>query len=235
MLVAGTLRRFPRHQVVHALVGDRADHHVQHADIDIVAQARLAAARQRGQHRHRGVHAGHQVDDGHAHFLRAAAGQVVALARHAHQAAHGLDHEVVGGVVRLRAILAKAGDGAVDQARVDFFQAGVIEAELGQGAHLVVLQQDVRLQRQRAHDLLAFAGIEVDRDGALAAVGGQVVARFARLVAVLVFQERRAPAARVVADFRPFDLDHVGAEIGQDLARPRAGQDAAQIEHFDMG
>ena len=39
-------------------------------------------------------------------------------------------------------------------------------------------------------------------------------------------QERRAPAAGVIAGTGLFDLDHVGAEIGQHLGGPGAGQDA---------
>ena len=46
-------------------------------------------------------------------------GRVVPLAGHAHQAAHGLDHEVVGGAGRAAVRLAEAGDRAVDEARVD--------------------------------------------------------------------------------------------------------------------
>ena len=42
-----------------------------------------------------GVHAGHQVGDRDAGLLRAAAGQIVALAGDAHEAADALDDEVV--------------------------------------------------------------------------------------------------------------------------------------------
>jgi len=40
-------------------------------------------------------------------------------------------------------------------------------------------------------------------------------------MAVLVTQVGRSPGARVVADAGPFDLDHVGAEVGQILRAPR--------------
>ena len=47
--------------------------------------------------------------------------------------------------------------------------------------------------------------------------------------------ERRAPAAGVVAGARALDLDHVGAEVGQDLPGPRPGQDAGELQHAQTG
>jgi hypothetical protein len=32
---------------------------------------------------------------------------------------------------------------------------------------------------------------------------------------------------------RQFDLDHIGAEVRQDLRRPRPGEDAGQVQHLD--
>ena len=39
--------------------------------------------------------------------------------------------------------------------------------------------------------------------------------------------------ARVVARARPLDLDHLGAEIGEQLRAPRPGEHAAEVEHPD--
>ncbi len=50
------------------------------------------------------------------------------------------------------------------------------------------------------------------------------------MFAVLAFDEGRAPAAGVVAGALALDLDDVGAEIGEDLAGPGAGQDAGEFE-----
>ena len=55
-----------------------------------------------------------------------------------------------------------------------------------------------------------------------------------RFLPVAVFQKRRAPAARVVAAAGTLDLDHFGAEIGEELADPRTGEDAAHVEHTQM-
>ena len=51
------------------------------------------------------------------------------------------------------------------------------------------------------------------------------------LVAVGALDERRTPSARIVARAGTLDLDYVGAEIGEDLPRPRAGQDARELKN----
>ena len=61
------------------------------------------AVAQRREDRDRGVHAGEQVGHRDADLLRAAAGQVVALAGDAHQPAHALDRVVVAGALAVRA------------------------------------------------------------------------------------------------------------------------------------
>ena len=116
MAVAAALRGVAGDQLVHRLVGQKRRLHVEHGEIDVVALPGLVAPRQRRQHADRGVHAGHQVDDRNADLLRPAAGHAVALAGDAHQAAHRLDHEIVGGRVALRPGLAEAGDRAIDDA-----------------------------------------------------------------------------------------------------------------------
>ena len=45
--------------------------------------------------------------------------------------------------------------------------------------------------------------------------------------------EGRAPRTRVVAPAGLLDLDHLGAEVPENLRRPRAGQDARKIEDAD--
>ena len=65
-----------------------------------------------GDHR---IEAGEDVGKGDADLLRLAVG----LAGQVHDAAHALDDEVVAGAVGVGAVLAEAGDRAVDQPRVD--------------------------------------------------------------------------------------------------------------------
>ena len=53
-------------------------------------------------------------------------------------------------------------------------------------------------------------------------IGGAAVA--------VPFDEGRAPLAGVVAG-GAFDLDHIGAEIGQRLPSPWSGEDAGKFQH----
>jgi hypothetical protein len=79
-----------------------------------------------------------------------------------------------------------------------------------------------QLERQRAPLLTP----EVESARALAAVHRQVVGRFAA-------GERGAPRARLVAALGTLDLDHVGAQIGQQHRAIGARQDAREIDHAD--
>ncbi len=199
------------------------------------SQPAIGALQQRGQDAHGGIHAGHEVGHGHAGLLRAAAGQVVAFARNAHQAAHALDHEVIPGAAGVRAGLAKAGDRAIDQTRVDGLQAFVVQAVFLQAAYFEVFHQDIALQGEFPHQLGTARRGNVQRHRHLVAVGGQVVGGFGGVVARFVLQIRRPPRARVVARAGPFDLDDLGAQVGQVLGAPGARQHAGQIQHAYAG
>ena len=55
------------------------------------------------------------------------------------------------------------------------------------------------------------------------------------MLAVGPFDERRAPGSGVVSRSLTFDFDDVGAQIGEHLARPGAGQDAGKLENAEAG
>ena len=90
------------------------------------------------------------------------------------------------------------------------------------------------MRRQLPHDLLAFRRFEVGNHAALAAIAGMIIAR-PKIRAVGALDERRAPGARVIAGLRAFDLDDVGAEIGEQLPGPGAGENASKFENADAG
>ena len=77
-------------------------------------------------------------------------------------------------------------------------------------------------------EVLAPQRIVIEHDRALAAV--DVVEHRAH-----AGQERRPPAARVVAALGPLDLHHVGAQAGQRLARERPREILRELEHLDAG
>src|SRR4029453_6553392 len=99
---------------------------------------------------------------------------------------------------------------------------------------LEVLDEDVGFLRQAADEVLADRAREIDGDGTLAAIHREEGGGLARLPALPVLHAI-ALLAHVVAAPRPLDLDHVRTEIGEHLRRPRAGEDAAQIENPRAG
>ncbi|MCY1555112.1 hypothetical protein D9M68_917440 [compost metagenome] len=114
----------------------------------------------RGQDGRAGVYACQQVRDRDPRFHRFAGG----VAGDAHQAAHALENEVIPGQGRVGAVLAEAGDRAVDQARIDLPQAVVVQPVARQRADLVVLDQHVGIPGQLDDERLAFRCGQVDGD-----------------------------------------------------------------------
>ena len=156
------------------------------------------------------------------------------VAGEVHDAAHALRHQVVAGARGIGAGLAEAGDRAIDQAGVFLAQAGIIETELGKPADLEILDQHVRARRELAHDAAPFLALEIELDRALAAIGSVEIGG-SEMAAVGRLDEGRSPAAGVVSGALAFDLDDVGAEIGQNLPRPRTCQNAGKFEHAYSG
>ena len=113
-------------------------------------------------------------------------------------------------------------------------QALEIEAVFAQAAGLEILDQHVGAGGEPAHDRLALGRLEIHRDRALAAIAGVEIGGVEPL-ARRAFDEGRAPAAGIVAGARPLDLDDVGAEIGEALSGPGAGEDAREFEDFEAG
>src|SRR2546430_911945 len=110
MPVAAALRRVAGDEMIHRLVGEERPCDIEHGEIDGLAMPGLGASCECGENGDGRVHARHQIDDGNADLLRAATGFAVALAGHAHQAAHGLDGEVVRGVLAPRTVPAEVGE-----------------------------------------------------------------------------------------------------------------------------
>ena len=223
----------PGGEIVRALVGEHGDQRIEQRQVEMLADAALGAMRKRGAYGDAGVHAGDQVGDRDPRLLRAAARPVVALAGDAHQAAHALDHEVVPRPLAPRPGMAEAGDRAIDEAGVDLLQLRVAEAVAIEVAEFEVLQQHVAARGELARDRLPLRVREIQRERFLAAVGAGEIGRFAGVAALRVLEPRRAEGARVVTLFRPLDLDHLGAEVGEVLRRPRTREHTRQVEYAD--
>ena len=122
----------------------------------------------------------------------------------------------------------------------------VREAQPGQAADAVVLHEHVRAREEPAQHLAPGLRLEVQAQASLVAVDREVVGRLARVagnsarVALGIRQrpasgcagERRSPGARAVALGR-LDLDHVGAEVGQQHRAVGPGEHGREVAHDD--
>ena len=141
---------------------------------------------------------------------------VVRAARLVRRAGQGVAHLVVARQRRARPVALEAAGVAVDDRRVDRPRLLVADAEaLGDaGAHVVV--DDVRPLDQAAGDLLALRVLEVEGE---------------RLLAVA-----RADVDGVgEVEVARRDLEHRGAEVGQDLRTERPGDGETEVEHEHAG
>ena len=218
--------RHARGQVIEALVGEPGHLGVEQRQVDELALAGSLAVMQGGQDGAAGVHAGHEIGDCDADLHGLAAG----LAGHAHDPAHALDQKVVARPLGEGAGLAEPGDRTIDQAGVLAGQVVVGEPVLLQAAGLEVLDQHVAMADQPPGQGGALRLGDIQAERALVAVRREEIGAFAGLLAVWAGQERRAPAAGIVAGAGPLDLDHVGAQVAQQLGAAGSRQDAGEIE-----
>jgi hypothetical protein len=186
-----------------------------------------------GEHADRRIEPGEHIGEGDTGLDRLGAGRAVGLAGDRHDAAHALDHEIVARTLRIGAGLAEAGDRAINELRIDGFQAFIVEAVFLEASDLEVLHHDIGFGGQIAQQLLAFGLRHVDGDRLLAAIGGEVIGRIAAR-SIRIGDEGRAPASRIVTFAGLFDLDHLGPEIGEDLGGPGAGQHPGKVEDADI-
>ena len=230
----GRIARMGRAEAARRLAGAEIFARLQRRDAEERPEDRAvdmrALAGRSGPHHGRedhvsGVEPGREVADRHA----ALHGRALLLARHAHEAAHGLHGDVERALLGVRAGLAIAGDRAVDEPRIARLQLVVAEARADQRARPEVLDEHVRVLDQRVELGEIGLVLDVERDRPLVAVergevAGEHVIRAARALV------QRRPAAHAVAAVGALDLDDVGAEIGEHHSGERPGGDLREFE-----
>ena len=198
---------------------------VGHRDVDELALAGALALAQRGEDPERG----HQRAAAEVGDLAAGLnGRAVGIAGEVEQPDPGQVVGVVPGSRRIRPVLAVAGDRAVDEPRVLLAQPLVADAEAVHHAGPERLEQHVGAAREPQQHVAAAGRLEVDPDGPLAAVQRQE--RRGRRAGIGALVLRLGPAD-VVAHPRVLDLDHVGAEVGQQQRAEAARQQAREVDH----
>ena len=225
------LRHLARAEVaarLHRQPGQRA---VGHRDVDHLALAAPPRLLQRGEdpdRRHQPAAA--EVGDLRAGLDRRAAG----LAGQAEDPVQAQVVHVVAGAVAVRAVLAVAGDRAVDEGRVRLAQHVEADAELVEHAGPEALDQHVGRLGQLEQGLAAPLLLQVEADRALVAVQREVDRRAGAERRVLLGAVVGRRPAHVVALAGVLDLDHVGAEVGEQQRAEAAGEQAGEVEDLDV-
>jgi hypothetical protein len=145
-----------------------------------------------------------------------------------HQARKALRDQIEAAFVGVGAVAAVARHRTVDQAGVDFLEGVVAQAQPFERAAAVVFGQDVGLLHHGQQDLASLRMLQVEGDAALVAVQDHEGRRDP-------VHARLAVAARIVAAGKLFDLDHVGAHVGQHHAAGGAGHDLREFQHAHAG
>src|SRR6185369_15880085 len=122
----------------------------------------------------------------------------IGLARHAHDAAHALRDDVEAAFLPVGAGLAEAGNRRIDDARVDFLDRLVVDAELFGDARPEILDDDVGRGGEFHKYFLALRLLHVERDALLVAIEHR------KAIALVV--DLGLEAARAVAFGKSFDL-----------------------------
>ncbi|MDR8955490.1 hypothetical protein FEP76_03997 [Burkholderia multivorans] len=219
MRVAAALGHARRAEEIRQMWMQQRHAAVVQRDVDRLTAPALLALGEREQDAGERVEARHHVDDRQADARRVA----VALAVHAHQPRHRLDHRVVARQAAKRPVGAETRHRTVDQPRETRLQiACIVHPPARERTGLEVLDQHVGVLEQPPEDRAPFVARQVEREPFLVAVHAQEVPRG-------VARERRPPAARLVAAGR-FDLDDRRTVVGERLRAVRAAEHAAQVD-----
>ena len=211
--------RLAGHRVLHHVLGDQKHIVLEQSALHFLALAGLLALGQ-GRHGSHGTeHAAHDVVDTGARAQR-----VAGPARHIGQAAHHLHHLVEG-----RAVFVGAGQKAlvthIDEAWELLLETFIVQAQLLHGAGLEVLGHHIGRGDQLERGLLAFGGLQIQRQAFLVAVEQREKAR-ARA-------QQLARGIAVAAVAHGLDLDDFGAQVGQHQAAAGAHDHMGELHHAD--
>ena len=216
MVVAGLRRDMPVDQPARGLKIKHENLRLQQRGMDPLSLAGFDALIQ-GDHDTVGKeHAGTQIVDRDADPHRTLA----RLAGDRHQPAHALGYLIESRPVTVRPVLAKPGNAAIDQARVDRLHGVVIDAEPVLDAGPVVFDQDIGAAHHALENGDPIGRLQVERKRALVALQVLEVGTV----------PRAAHIGTAIRRFGDFDLDDIGAPIGKLAHRGRPGPGPGQIE-----
>jgi hypothetical protein len=192
---------------------------VHHGNVDILAFARHDFMVQRGQHGRTRVHGGRRVADGHRrHDGRPAP---------ADPAARRLGNDVIPRLMAERAPVAEAGNGAVDDVRLELSDRVVVQLQTLHDARGEIFENDVAFFDQVANDLKSARMFDIETDALFSPVDIDVV----RALRDAVVRDPQILQSFVGPVSVTLHLDHVGAHVGQRFGRMGPRQNPRKIKH----
>src|SRR5258708_6463867 len=201
MIVASLRRDLAGDQPAHGLKIQHGDLALKQRSLHPLSLAGLLALEQSDEDADGTEQSGRQIGDRDADTHRSLTRQ----AGDRHQSAHPLRDLVDAWPLAVRSVLAKAGNTAIDDARIDRPQHLVVDAETMLDVRPVVLDHDIGGFGKAMENRLALRLLQVECDAALVAVQVLEVETMARAAEIL----------RFVGIRRRLDLDDVGTPIGQ--------------------
>ena len=202
------------------------EHHRGHGDVDVLTLTREIAVPERGEDGNGAVKA--RIDVGVRKGVRpqrsVRLAELVGCVRR--DACLRMHRRSVGHARAPHALLAVAGNGCIDDARIALADVLIVQAEGGHRAWPEILDDHVRLIAQAQSNLTRCGNIEIDRNVALARVLLRVVAR--RLPIAGISHPREVGR-------RWLDFDDVRAEVQQSFRAVRTREDAGEVRDFDAG
>ena len=206
---------------------------LHHAAVDRLSLTGATAVEEADEGGRRHLHARDRVHLVEAHDHRVAVGIPVKPV----PAGKRLDRCPVRLVVAQGPGLAEAGPGRHHEARVSLRELGPLEPEPLHDPRREVLHHHVGAGCEAPEHVPALRGLEVQAQGALVPVDAVVVRDRVHQVGRWVHHWHRARQPPP-PDVRPavrFDLDHVGAEIGQQHGGERTDPGLRQVDDLDSG
>ena len=200
---------------------EQGDGHIPQAGFHILAAPGTLALQQRHEDGDGGGEPGGEIDDGDAD----AHGAAVLIPIDAHGPRHRLGDGVIARKPAERAVIAEAGDAAVDQPREAFRQHLVIvQPPAPHGAGLEVLDHHIGAGQKPQQHLAPFGASQVEAEIALVAVDADEIG------GGTVGGKGRAPAAGLVTT-RRLHLDHLRPVVGEPLGTVGTAQHAGEVHH----
>ena len=141
----------------------------------------------------------------------------------------GLQQHILPGPVAIGSVGSVAGERAVDEARIEFVEPLPSESQPIHRSRAETLDQHVGSGEQVVEHLPRLVGLEVDGDASNVAVAEQEEDAHAIEKGI---GSRPRPLER---PGRWLDLDHVGPQIGEQLACGRALQEVGEADDSDAG